>query len=102
MATVGRNHNQPLKNPNDFDFPARGPGSSAILSRMPIQDQPARGDFESPLEAGGPDLGPALSWGDPRLKGLKVTTETAGASVILGLEQPETSDPYATVVKLTF
>jgi alpha-L-fucosidase len=39
---------------------------------------------------------------DSRRRGLKVTTETAGASLILVLEQPETADPYATVVKLTF
>ena len=39
---------------------------------------------------------------DARLKGLKVTTRNAGSSIILDLKQPETTDPYATVVKLTF
>jgi len=31
-----------------------------------------------------------------------LTAKNAGNSIILGLEQPETTDPYATVVKLTF
>jgi alpha-L-fucosidase len=39
---------------------------------------------------------------DPRLKGLKVTTRTAGTSIILGLERPDTADPYATVINLSF
>jgi alpha-L-fucosidase len=39
---------------------------------------------------------------DSRLRGLKVTAKTVGASTLLGLEQTETVDPYATVVKLTF
>lgn len=38
---------------------------------------------------------------DARLKGLKMTARNAGGSIILGLERPETIDPYATVIKLT-
>jgi hypothetical protein len=39
---------------------------------------------------------------DARLKGLKVTTRNAGASTTLELAPPETIDPYATVIKLSY
>jgi alpha-L-fucosidase len=39
---------------------------------------------------------------DARLKGLKVATKHVGASTTLELSPPETIDPYATVIKLTY
>ncbi len=39
---------------------------------------------------------------DPKLKGLKLTSASAGDVTLLTLERPETIDPYATVIKLTF
>jgi alpha-L-fucosidase len=39
---------------------------------------------------------------DPRLTGLKLTSASAGNITLLTLERPETIDPYATVIKLTF
>ena len=39
---------------------------------------------------------------DPKLKGLKLTSGSAGGVTMLAIQRPETIDPYATVIKLTF
>ena len=39
---------------------------------------------------------------DARLKGLKLASDVAGNVTTLTLQRPETADPYATVIKLTF
>ena len=39
---------------------------------------------------------------DAKLKGLKLTSTSAGKATLLTLERPETIDPYATVIRLTF
>lgn len=39
---------------------------------------------------------------DPKLKGLKVTSTSTGNLTTLTFQRPETVDPYATVIKLTF
>jgi alpha-L-fucosidase len=39
---------------------------------------------------------------DPKLTGLKLTSASAGNVTLLTLGRPETIDPYATVIKLTF
>ena len=48
--------------------------------------------------------GAAVKWEllDARLKGLKMTTRNAGDSTTLELARPETIDPYATVIKLSY
>ena len=39
---------------------------------------------------------------DAKFKGLKVSTKKAGSLTTLTIQRPETIDPYATVIKLTF